>query len=37
MNLSVVARNIGIALLSNAVFMFLGVIVSIVYGFDSSF
>ena len=37
MNLSVVARNIGIALLSNAVFMFLGVVVSIVYGFDSSF
>ncbi len=37
MNLSVVARNIGIALLSNAVFMFLGVIVSIAYGFDSSF
>lgn len=37
MNLSVVSRNIGIALLFNAFFMFLGVIVSIVYDFDSSF
>ncbi len=37
MNLSVVSRNIGIALLFNAFFMFLSVIVSIVYDFDSSF
>lgn len=37
MNISVVSRNIGIALLFNAIFMFLGVIVSIIYDFDSSF
>lgn len=37
MNVSVVARNIGIALLFNAMFMFLSVAVSIVYDFDSAF
>lgn len=37
MNVSVVARNIGIALLFNAMFMFLSAAVSIVYDFDSAF
>lgn len=37
MNLSIVSRNIGIALIFNAFFMFLSVAVSIVYDFDSSF
>ena len=36
-NLNVVSRYIGIALLYNAFFMFLGVIVSIIYDFDTSF
>ena len=35
MNLSIVSRYIGIALLFNAFFMFLGVAVSIIYDFDS--
>ena len=37
MNLSVIARNIGIALVFNAIFMFFGVITSVIYDFDSSF
>lgn len=37
MNISVVARNIGIALLFNALFMFLSAVVSVVYDFDSAF
>lgn len=37
MNISVVSRNIGIALLFNALFMFMSVVVSIVYDFDSAF
>ncbi len=37
MNIRVVSRNIGIALLCNAVFMFISVIVSVVYNFDSAF
>ncbi len=37
MNVSVVARNIGIALLFNAMFMFLSAAVSVVYDFDSAF
>ncbi len=37
MNLSIVSRYIGIALLFNAFFMFLGVAVSIIYDFDTSF
>lgn len=37
MNLSIVSRNIGIALIFNAFFMFLSVAVSIIYDFDSSF
>ncbi len=37
MSISVVTRNIGVALLFNAFFMFLGVVVSIIYGLDSSF
>lgn len=37
MNISVVSRNIGIALLFNAFFMFLSVVVSILYDFDSAF
>ena len=36
MNLSVIARNIGIALVFNAIFMFFGVITSVIYDFDSS-
>lgn len=37
MNVSVVSRNIGIALVFNAIFMFLGTITSIIYDFDSAF
>ena len=37
MNLSVISRSIGISLLFNAGFMFIGVIVSIIYGFDAAF
>lgn len=37
MNISVITRNIGIALVFNAMMMFVSVIVSIVYDFDSSF
>lgn len=37
MNVSVVARNIGIALLFNAMFMFISAAVSVVYDFDSAF
>ncbi len=37
MNVSVVARNIGIALLFNATFMFVSAVVSIIYDFDSAF
>ncbi|MBR6269076.1 MAG: TrkH family potassium uptake protein [Bacteroidales bacterium] len=37
MNLGVISRNVGIALISNAAFMFLSAIVSGIYGFDSAF
>ncbi len=37
MNVSVVTRYIGIALLLNALFMFISAFVSMLYGFDSSF
>lgn len=37
MNISVLSRNIGIALVFNAVFMFIGVITSVLYDFDSAF
>lgn len=37
MRVSVVSRNIGIALLFNAIFMIFGIIVSVIYNFDSSF
>ncbi len=37
MKLSIVSRYIGVALLFNAFFMFLGVLVSIIYDFDTSF
>ena len=37
MNISVVARNIGIALLFNAMFMFLSAAVSVIFDFDSAF
>ena len=37
MKLSIVSRYIGVALLFNAFFMFLGVAVSIIYDFDTSF
>ncbi len=37
MNLSVITRTIGIALLFNAAFMFISVAVSIIYGFDAAF
>ncbi|HBZ25851.1 MAG TPA: cation transporter [Rikenellaceae bacterium] len=37
MNLKVVTRNVGIALLLNALFMYISAIVSAIYGFDASF
>lgn len=37
MSISIVSRNIGIALIFNAFFMFLSMVVSILYDFDSSF
>lgn len=37
MNIRVIARNIGIALVFNAIMMFVSVIVSVIYNFDSSF
>jgi trk system potassium uptake protein len=37
MKLSVISRNIGIALVFNAIMMFVGAMVSACYGFDSSF
>ena len=37
MNLGIISRNVGIALISNAAFMLLSAIVSAVYGFDSAF
>lgn len=37
MNIGIISRNVGIALICNAVFMFLSVLVSAWYGFDSSF
>lgn len=37
MKLSIVSRYTGVALLFNAFFMFLGVLVSIIYDFDTSF
>lgn len=37
MNIGVISRNVGIALICNAIFMFLSAIVSALNGFDSSF
>lgn len=37
MNLGVISRNVGIALISTAAFMFLSAVVSALNGFDSSF
>src|SRR5574344_1903720 len=37
MNIKQVSRYVGIALLFNAIFMFISVFVSIIYGFDASF
>ncbi len=37
MNLGIITRNVGIALICNAVFMFLSAGVSALYGFDSAF
>ncbi|MCI1779591.1 MAG: TrkH family potassium uptake protein [Bacteroidales bacterium] len=37
MNVSVISRNIGLALVFNAAFMFLSVVISIIFGFDSAF
>ena len=37
MNLKAISRNIGLALLVSALFMFLSLIVSIIYGMDSAF
>ncbi len=37
MNLNAVSRNIGIALLLNALFMFISAMVSAIYGLDASF
>ena len=37
MNIKAISTNIGKALLINALFMFISIIISIVYGFDSAF
>ncbi|MBP5210885.1 MAG: TrkH family potassium uptake protein [Bacteroidales bacterium] len=37
MNIRAISRNVGIALIVSALFMFLSVLVSIIYGVDSSF
>ena len=37
MNINYISRNVGIALVFNAAFMFLGVLVSLCYGMDASF
>lgn len=37
MNISVISRNIGIALIFNAVFMFIGALIAVCNDFDSSF
>ena len=37
MNISVISRNIGIALVFNAVFMFIGVLTSVLNAFDQAF
>jgi Trk-type K+ transport systems, membrane components len=37
MNINVISRNVGIALVFNAIFMFLCALVSIIYDFDSAF
>lgn len=37
MNLGIISRNVGIALICTAIFMLLSAVVSAIYGFDSSF
>ena len=37
MNISVISRNIGVALVCNALFMFICTVVSALYDFDSAF
>ena len=37
MNIKVISRNVGLALLANALFMFFSVLISIFYGTDSAF
>lgn len=37
MNLGIISRNVGIALICNAIFMLLSAAVSAIYGFDSAF
>ncbi|HQB23233.1 MAG TPA: TrkH family potassium uptake protein, partial [Bacteroidales bacterium] len=37
MRIAVVARNIGLVLLLNALFMLIAVVVSMLYGFDKGF
>ena len=37
MNIKLIARYLGITLIFNAVFMFLSMMVSLIYGIDSSF
>lgn len=37
MNIGIISRNVGIALICNAIFMFLSAVVSALSGFDSSF
>lgn len=37
MNINAISRNVGVALVFNAAFMFICVITSVIYGFDSAF
>lgn len=37
MNVKAISRNVGMALLVSAIFMFLSIVVSIIYGLDSAF
>ncbi len=37
MNIKSISRNVGLALLVSALFMFMSLVVSIIYGMDSAF
>ena len=37
MNVKAISRNVGIALLVSALFMFLSIVVSLIYGMDTAF